>query len=228
MQRILLIDDDPAIAAVIRRGLSYEGFRVEVASSGPQGLAMVRDNPPDLVVLDWMMPQMDGLEVLRRLRLADENLPVLFLTAKDTPQNQIEGLEHGADDYVVKPVQFEVLLARIKALLRRQQREQPVVLRYADLRLDPLAHTVFRDGREIELTGLEFRLLQTFMESPERVFSKPTLLDRVWGLDFTGDENVVEVYVKQLRQKLEAASETRLIQTLRGVGYVLRLRAEDN
>lgn len=228
MQRILLIDDDPAIAAVVRRGLSYEGFRVEVASSGPQGLAMVRDNPPDLVVLDWMMPQMDGLEVLRRLRLADVNLPVLFLTAKDTPQNQIEGLEHGADDYVVKPVQFEVLLARIKALLRRQQREQPAVLRYADLRLDPLAHTVFRDGREIELTGLEFRLLQTFMESPERVFSKPTLLDRVWGLDFTGDENVVEVYVKQLRQKLEAASETRLIQTLRGVGYVLRLRAEDN
>lgn len=228
MQRILLIDDDPAIAAVVRRGLSYEGFRVEVASSGPQGLAMVRDNPPDLVVLDWMMPQMDGLEVLRRLRLADANLPVLFLTAKDTPQNQIEGLERGADDYVVKPVQFEVLLARIKALLRRQQREQPVVLRYADLRLDPLAHTVFRDGREIELTGLEFRLLQTFIESPERVFSKPTLLDRVWGLDFTGDENVVEVYVKQLRQKLEAAGETRLIQTLRGVGYVLRLRAEDN
>jgi DNA-binding response OmpR family regulator len=169
-----------------------------------------------------MMPGIDGLEVLRRLRAGDTRLPVIMLTAKDAPADQVQGLETGADDYVVKPFTFEVLLARVRALLRRQQAEHPPVLTFADLTLDTGGHTVRRGAREVILTSLEFKLLQAFLEHPQQVLSKEVLLDRVWGYDFGGNANVVEVYVKQLRQKLESAGEPRLLHTIRGAGYVLR------
>jgi DNA-binding response OmpR family regulator len=222
MQRILVIDDDPAITSLLKRGLSYEGFAVDIAGSGEDGLALARERPPDLVVLDIMMPGINGLEVLRRLRAADERLPVLMLTAKDAPADQVQGLEAGADDYVLKPFTFEVLLARVRALLRRQQVEHPPILTFSDLIFDTGSHTVRRGGREIVLTSLEFKLLQAFLEHPQQVLSKEVLLDRVWGYDFGGNANVVEVYIKQLRQKLESAGEPRLLHTIRGAGYVLR------
>ncbi len=221
MKRILVIDDDPGISSLLRRGLSYEGFSVATAASGEEGLSLARDIPPDLVILDLMLPGIDGHEVLSRLRSADPELPVIMLTARDTPDDQIRAFGFGAEDYVVKPFRFEVLLARIQARLRQSQ-TRSTELRYANLQLNPETHRVFRGERELELTGLEFRLLHAFMRQPERVLSKQVLLDQVWGTDFFGDANIVEVYVKQLRQKLEALGEPRLIQTLRGVGYVLR------
>jgi DNA-binding response OmpR family regulator len=222
MDRILVVDDDPAVTSLLKRGLSYEGFSVETAASGIAGLSAARDNPPALVILDIMMPGLDGLEVLRRLRSADENLPVMMLTAKDTPTDQVRGLETGADDYVVKPFSFEVLLARVRALLRRNQSEHPSQLHFIDLTLELATRTVKRGEREIALTSVEFSLLQEFLEHPRQILSKETLLNRVWGYDFGGNANVVEVYVMQLRQKLEAVGESRLIHTVRGAGYLLR------
>ncbi|MBI3962131.1 MAG: response regulator transcription factor [Deinococcus sp.] len=222
MQRILVIDDDPAVTSVLRRGLSYEGFAVDTAGSGAEGLALARDRPPDLVILDIMMPGLDGLEVLQRLRAADAQLPILLLTAKDAPADQVQGLERGADDYVVKPFTFEVLVARVRALLRRREADHPAVLRFADLSLDTGARRARRGGREIDLTSTEYDLLHQFLEHPRRVLPKEFLVDRVWGYEFSGTTNVLEVYVKQLRQKLEAGGEPRLIHTLRGTGYVLR------
>jgi DNA-binding response OmpR family regulator len=221
LKRILIIDDDEGITHFLKVGLSYEGYAVDTATTGEEGLRMAREQMPDLVVLDWMLPELSGLEVLRRLKSANEKLPVIMLTGKDAPDDQVMGLEAGADDYVLKPVRFEILLARIRARMRSYE-GQPEVITYADLRMEPLAHTAFRGSREIQLTGLEYRLLQLLAENPERVFSKSSILDRVWGEDFFGDPNVVEVYIKQLRQKLEAGGEPRLIQTIRGVGYVLR------
>lgn len=221
-QRILVVDDDPAITSVLRRGLAYEGYQVFSANDGSDGLAQAREQEPDLVILDIMMPGLDGWEVLRRLRSADTGLPVLMLTAKDAPADQAQGLNAGADDYVVKPFHFEVLLARVQALLRRQQAEHPRALRLADLTVDTGAHQARRGEREITLTALEFRLLEEFLLHPRQVLAKDQLLERVWGYDFGGNGNVVEVYVKQLRQKLEANGEPRLLFTIRNVGYVLR------
>jgi DNA-binding response OmpR family regulator len=222
MQHILVIDDDAAITKVLKRGLSYEGFAVETAASGAEGLSIARKHPSDLVILDVMMPGLDGYEVLHRLRAVDDQLPVLMLTAKDAPDDQVQGLEAGADDYVVKPFTFEVLAARVRALLRRRQVDHVPILRFADLTLDTGSHTVSRGRRAITLTSLEFKLLHEFLLHPRHVLSKEVLLDRVWGYDFGGNGNVVEVYVKQLRQKLEEHSEPRLLHTIRGVGYVLR------
>ena len=220
MQHILVIDDDPAVTSLLKRGLSYEGFAVATATSGAEGLAIAREHPSDLVILDVMMPGLNGFEVLQRLRAGDERLPVLMLTARDAPADQVQGLESGADDYVMKPFTFEVLLARIHALLRRQQVEHPTILHFANLTLDSGSHMVCRGEREIALTSLEFKLLYQLLLHPGQVLSKDVLLERVWGYDF--DANIVEVYVKQLRQKLEAEGEPRLIQTMRNVGYVLR------
>jgi len=222
MQRILVIDDDPAITSVLKRGLSYEGFAVDIAGNGVQGLGIARERVPDLVILDIMMPEMDGLEVLRRLRSADVQLPVLMLTAKDAPTDQIQGLEGGADDYVIKPFTFGVLLARVHALLRRQEADRPPVLRFADLSLDTSTRQARRGDREFDLTKTEYELLYLFLEQPRRVLTREILMDRVWGYDFEGNTNVLEVYVKQLRQKLASEGEPRLIQTVRGVGYALR------
>jgi DNA-binding response OmpR family regulator len=222
MQRVLVIDDDPAITSVLKRGLSYEGFVVDIAATGEEGLRSARDQPPDLVILDIMMPGLDGLEVLRRLRAADAQLPVILLTAKDAPADEVRGLEQGADDYVVKPFTFDVLVARVRTHLRRREAEQPAVLRFEDLSLDTAARRARRGARDIDLTTTEYDLLHQFMEHPRRVLPKDFLMDRVWGYDFGGNANVLEVYVKQLRQKLEADGEPRLIHTLRGAGYVLR------
>ncbi len=220
MQHILVIDDDPAVTSLLKRGLSYEGFAVATATSGAEGLAIAREHPSDLVILDVMMPGLNGFEVLQRLRAGDGRLPVLMLTASDAPADQVQGLESGADDYVMKPFTFEVLLARIHALLRRQQVEHPPILHFADLTLDTGSHVVRRGEREVVLTSLEFKLLHQLLLHPGQVLSKDVLLERVWGYDF--DANIVGVYVKQLRQKLEAEGEPRLIQTMRNVGYVLR------
>lgn len=222
MQRILVIDDDPAVTSVLKRGLAYEGFVVDTAGSGVEGLAIARDRAPDLVILDIMMPGLDGLEVLQRLRAADVQLPILMLTARDAPADEVQGLERGADDYVVKPFTFEVLLARVRALLRRQAAERPTVLRFRDLSLDSGTRRARRGAREIDLTSTEYDLLQQFLEHPRQVLPRDVLMDRVWGYDFGGNTNVLETYVKQLRQKLEAGGEPRLIHTVRGVGYVLR------
>ncbi len=222
MQRVLVVDDDPSITSVLKRGLSYAGFAVDTASSGAEGLSIARERPPDVAVLDIMLPGLNGFEVLERLRSADAQLPILMLTGKDGPADQVAGLEHGADDYVTKPFTFEVLAARIRALLRRSESEHPDLLHFADLSLDTGTRRATRGEREVDLTSTEYDLLTQFMQHPRRVLPKEFLMDRVWGYDFGGNANVLEVYVKQLRQKLEADGEPRLIHTLRGTGYVLR------
>ncbi len=221
-ERILVIEDDPKIADLLRRGLIYEGFEVDVAPDGESGLRLARDRPPDLVILDLMLPDMDGLEVLRRLRKASD-VPVLILTAKDAVSDRVLGLESGADDYVVKPFYFEELLARVRALLRRAHtRSAPEVLRFADLELDTGTRQARRGGRVIDLTPKEYDLLELFMRHPRQVLPRETIYERVWGYDFGGESNLLDVYVRYLRNKLEAGGEPRLIHTVRGVGYVLR------
>lgn len=222
MLRILVIDDDAGVTTLLKRSLAYEGYLVDVANSGEAGLSLSRVRAPDLVILDVMMPGLDGFEVLHRLRAAGDVMPVLMLTARDTAGDQVQGLESGADDYVVKPFDFEVLLARVHALLRRHQGEHALVLRCANLSLDTAAHTVHRGPRRVTLTHLEYKLLEEFLEQQGRVLTREKLLDRVWGQKYFGDANVVEVFIKNLRHKLESEGESRLIQTVRGTGYVLR------
>jgi DNA-binding response OmpR family regulator len=222
MARILVIDDDRGVTGVLKRGLTYEGYTVDTADSGYEGLMIARDYVPDLVILDLMLPGLDGLGVLERLRAADAHLPVIMLTARDAPADQVLGLESGADDYVVKPFTFDVLAARVKAVLRRRELHQPEVLRFGDLSLDTGGRRARRGEREIDLTSTEYEVLRQFLLHPRLVLPKHRLMDRIWGYDIEGSSNVVEVYVKQLRQKLEAAGESRLIHTLRGAGYILR------
>ena len=222
MHRILVVDDDATVTSVLKRGLAFEGYAVDTAATGMQGLNVARDRAPDLVILDVMMPGLDGFEVLNRLRSADANLPVLMLTARDGPADQVKGLESGADDYVVKPFTFAVLAARVKALLRRREIDHPEVLRFADLALDTGMKRARRGTRDIDLTSTEYEVLRHFLLHPKRVLPKHMIMDRVWGYDVEGSSNVLEVYVKQLRQKLEAAGEPRLIHTFRGAGYILR------
>jgi two-component system, OmpR family, response regulator MprA len=221
-EHLLLIEDDARIADFVRRGLIYEGFNVEVAPDGESGLAAARDRPPDLVILDWMLPGLDGLEVLRRLRAADDT-PVLMLTAKDSVSDRVQGLEAGADDYLVKPFHFEELLARVRAMLRRRAAEpEPSVLRFGDLELNTSTRQAKRDNRIVDLTAKEYELLEYFLRQPRQVLTREQIYDRVWGYDFGGESNIIEVYVRYLRGKLEAGGESRLIQTIRGVGYALR------
>ncbi len=222
MQRILVVDDDPSVTSLLKRGLSHEGFAVDVASSGPQGLDLARERPPDLVILDVMMPGVDGLQVLERLRAADAQLPIILLTARDAAADQVKGLGLGADDYITKPFTFEILAARVRAQLRRTEAEHAPVLRFEDLELDTGTRRARRGEREVDLTSTEYDLLQQFLQHPRRVLPKEFLMERVWGYDFGGNANILEVYVRQLRQKLEAGGERRLIHTLRGSGYVLR------
>ena len=222
MQRILVIDDDSTVTSVIKRGLVYDGYAVDTAATGAQGLTIARDRAPDLVILDVMMPGLDGYEVLERLRRANSSLPVMMLTAKDGPADQVKGLDLGADDYVVKPFRFEILSARVKALLRRCEQEHPEVMHFEDLSLDTGTRRAQRGDRTINLTSTEYELLRQFLLHPRRVVAKHVLMERVWGYEVEGSSNIVEVYVKQLRQKLEARGEPRLIHTFRGAGYVLR------
>ena len=219
---ILMVDDEPANLLSLEAVLEDLGQNLVRAESGEEALSIARVRAPDVMILDIMMPGIDGFEVVRRMRAAGDNVPVLLLTGKDAPQDQVEGLEIGADDYVIKPISFDVLLARIRALLRRHGDEVGHLLRVCNVSMNTEAFTVSRGRRTLQLTNLEFKLLHEFLKQPERVMSKSKLLDRVWGSDFFGDENVVEVYVRLLRQKLEAVGESRLIQTIRNVGYVLR------
>jgi two-component system response regulator MprA len=221
-ERLLLIEDDDKIADFVRRGLIYEGYQIEVARDGEGGLVAARDRPPDMVILDWMLPGLDGLEVLRRLRAASD-LPVLMLTAKDSVSDRVVGLEAGADDYLVKPFHFEELLARVRALLRRRMAEpEQETLRFSDLELNTITRQAKRGTRLVDLTAKEYDLLEYFMRHPRQVLTREQIYDRVWGYDFGGESNIIEVYVRYLRGKLEAANEPRLIQTIRGVGYALR------
>jgi len=220
-ERILIIEDDPAILKLLQRGLSYEGYTVDVATDGRMGLNLARDHHPDLVILDWMLPGMDGLEVCRRLRLGG-GLPILMLTAKDTIGDRVQGLDAGADDYMVKPFDLEELLARIRALLRRTQAERVQVYTFADLKMDTSSRIVTRGSRQIQLTAKEFELMELFLRHPRQVLTREIIFDRVWGYDFGGESNVLEVYIRYLRQKLEEGGEPRLIHTVRSVGYVLR------
>jgi two-component system response regulator MprA len=222
-EQILVVEDEARIASLISRNLRLEGYLVEVAPNGETALEKAISNPPDLVLLDVMLPDIDGLEVCRQLRMAGCDEPVLMLTAKDAIPDRVAGLDAGADDYLVKPFAFDELLARVRALLRRAAPpETEALLEFSDLALDPTTRQAQRGEREIELTAKEYDVLELFMRHPRQVLTRDIIYDRIWGYDFGGESNIIEVYVRYLRAKLEAEGEPRLIHTLRGVGYVLR------
>ena len=220
--QILLVEDDAKLAQFVKLELTQEGYDVTLAEDGMSGLTSARESSPDLVVLDWMLPGMTGIEVCRRLRSTGDKVPVIMMTAKDEISDRVAGLDAGADDYVVKPFSIEELLARVRAHLRRTHEEDPDVLSFGDLTLNQGTREVFRNGRSIELTAKEFDLLLYLMRHPRQVLTRDRILEKVWGYDFMGDSNIIEVYVRYLRLKLEENQEKRLIQTVRGVGYVLR------
>jgi two-component system response regulator MprA len=224
MRRILVVDDEPAVREAVGRALTLDGYAVGFAADGAEALGLLRADPPDALVLDVLMPSVDGIQLCRRLRGDGDRTPVLMLTARDSVGDRVTGLDAGADDYLVKPFALEELLARVRALLRRggdgTTDDQP--LRFGDLELDPGAHTVSRAGRPIELTRTEFLLLDLLIRHPRQVLTRTTIFERVWGYDFGPSSNSLEVYVGYLRRKTEAAGEPRLIHTVRGVGYVLR------
>jgi two-component system response regulator MprA len=220
-ERILVIEDEQKIADFLKRGLTYEGFQVDVRMDGEQGLKAARDTPPNLVILDVMLPGLDGWEVCRRLR-AGGAVSILMLTAKDSVNDRVKGFEVGADDYVVKPFAFEELIARVRALLRRSRVTEEAVFRFADLVLNVSTREVTRGNRKVDLTTKEFDLLHFFLRHPRQVLTREMIYDRIWGYDFGGESNILEVYIRYLRTKLEAGGETRLLQTVRGVGYALR------
>ena len=221
-ERVLVVDDDALVRRMLTRSLVAEGFEVEHVADGGAALAAAEASAPDLVVLDVTMPGLDGLAVCRRLRANGLRGSIIMLTARDAVADRVAGLEAGADDYLVKPFHFEELVARIRAVLRRRVAQTGRVLRVADLELNPETREVRRGGREVALTPREFDLLRLLMEQPRRVFSKSLLIERVWGYDYAGDDNIVEVYVGHLREKLGDRSDQRLIRTVRGVGYALR------
>jgi two-component system response regulator MprA len=219
--RILVVDDDPKVLSLMDRGLAFEGYTVDVAADGDSALAIADERPPHLVVLDVMMPGLDGLEVCRRLR-ASSDTAILMLTGKASVPARIEGLDAGADDYLVKPFAFDELLARIRALLRRALPTEHERLEFEDLILTPATRDVTRSGHAIELTTREYELLEFFMRHPRQVLSRDLIFSRVWGFDFMGESNVIDVHVMRLRDKLEATGGERLIHTIRGAGYSLR------
>jgi two-component system response regulator MprA len=222
MARILVIDDDEQLSAALRRTLLYEHYEVSVARSGVAGLLLAEEQRPDLIVLDILLPDIDGLEVCRRLRSID-SVPVLMLTARDDVADRVRGLDAGADDYLVKPFAVDEFLARIRALLRRRSSEgRTLQLSFADLTLDTISREVFRGERRIDLSTKEFELLALFMRRPGEVLSRDVIFDQVWNYDFGNQSNLIEVYVGYLRQKLERNGDCRLIHTIRGMGYVLR------
>jgi two-component system response regulator MprA len=222
--RILVVDDDRAVRESLRRSLSFNGYSVELAQDGQEALDLITRERPDAVVLDVMMPRLDGLEVCRRLRSSGDDLPILVLTARDSVSERVAGLDAGADDYLPKPFALEELLARMRALLRRTtpDDQESVAMTFADLSLDPMTREVTRGLRQISLTRTEFSLLEMLIANPRRVLTRSRILEEVWGFDFPTSGNALEVYVGYLRRKTEAEGEPRLIHTVRGVGYVLR------
>jgi two-component system, OmpR family, response regulator len=227
--RVLVVDDEPSIVDAVATSLRYEGFTVDEARTGRRALAQAQEDPPDLVILDVMLPDLDGLEVTRRLRADGIRVPILFLTARDSLQDKLAGLTVGGDDYVTKPFALAEIIARVHAILRRTgyESDDDGVLRFADLELDESAHEVRRGGNDIQLTATEFNLLRYFLLNPRRVLSKSQILDHVWHYDFGGDGNVVETYVSYLRKKLERHGPP-LIHTIRLVGYTLRESESSN
>lgn len=221
---VLVVDDEPAVRDSLARSLRFEGYDVSLATDGEQALRAVATDRPDVVVLDVLMPRLDGLATCRRLRAQGDTLPILMLTARDGVSDRVVGLDAGADDYLVKPFALEELLARLRALLRRYSpaEEQDTALTFADLRLDPVTREVRRGERPISLTVTEFNLLEMLLEHPRQVLTRAQIVERVWGFALEYSSNSLEVYVGYLRRKLEAAGEPRLIYTVRGVGYVLR------
>ncbi len=219
---ILLVEDEVKLARFVELELSSEGYEVRVAHDGMSGLSMAREAEPDLAILDWMLPGLTGVELCRRLRATGSKVPVILLTARDEVGDRVAGLDAGADDYVVKPFSIEELLARIRAHLRRTQDSEQEVLQFEDLSLNRITRQVFRGNRAIELTAKEFDLLEYLLGHPRQVYTRDQILEQVWGYDFMGDSNIIEVYIRYLRLKLEEQGEKRLIHTVRGVGYALR------
>ncbi len=223
--QILVVDDDQAVRDALRRALVMQGYDVELAGDGEEALLKLRSNPhaTDLMIVDILMPRLDGLGVTRRLRADGSQLPILMLTARDQVADRVAGLEAGADDYLVKPFALEELIARVRALLRRLgSEEQPTVLSFADLELDTGTREVTRGGEQILLTRTEFSLLELFLRNPRQVLTRSVIFDRVWGYDFGYGSNSLDVYISYLRKKTEAGGQSRLIHTVRGVGYALR------
>jgi len=219
--RILVVDDDARLAASLQRALAYEGHTVEVVADGPSALVAARDRPPDLVVLDVMLPGLDGVEVCRRLRQGSD-VPILMLTARDAISDRVSGLDAGADDYLVKPFAYDELLARVRALLRRREPRGGEILHCADLVMDVSAHEVRRGDRQVELTALQFDVLEHFLRHQRQVLERDQLLQAVWGIESDAISNVVDVTIAGLRSRLETDQQPRLLHTVRGVGYVLR------
>ena len=222
--RVLVVDDEVNIAELVAMALRYEGFAVRQAHAGAEAVSAAREFRPDVVVLDMMLPDFDGMEVLRRMRRTDPDVPVLFLTARDSVEDRVAGLTAGGDDYVTKPFSLEEVVARLRGLLRRSgalASERDNVLVVGELRMDEDSHEVWRDGEDIKLTATEFELLRFLMRNPRRVLSKAQILDRVWSYDFGGQANVVELYISYLRKKVDAGREP-MIHTMRGAGYVLK------
>lgn len=220
--RILLVEDEVKLARFLELELSSEGYQITVAHEGIEGLTIARENSFDLLMLDWMVPGLSGIEICRRLRSTGSKVPVILLTAKDEVADRVAGLDAGADDYVVKPFSIEELLARVRSNLRRTQAVDEDTLTFEDLTLNRRTREVFRGGQSIDLTAKEFDLLDYLLTHPRQVFTRDQILERVWGYDFMGDSNIIEVYIRYLRIKLEEQGEKRLIHTVRGVGYALR------
>lgn len=222
MAMILVADDDPKLLKMLRRTLAYEGFDVITATDGQAAVQMACEVKPDAIILDWLMPEIDGIGVLQTLRAEQNQVPVLMLTARDAVEDRVEGLDQGADDYLIKPFAPVELVARINALLRRVHSNADETLSFADLNLDLVSREVWRGSRRFSLTPTEFELLRFLISHTGQVLTRSQIVNQVWGLDFAGDDNVLEVYIGYLRKKTQADGESRLIQTVRGVGYVLR------
>jgi two-component system response regulator MprA len=222
MDKVLIVDDDDRLLKMLLRTFIYEGYNVSTAKDGEEALRKVYRDRPDVIVLDWMMPKLDGVGVLLALREDRNDIPILMLTARDAIQDRVQGLDRGADDYLVKPFATDELVARVRALLRRVGQRKAEKLSYANLALDPITREASRSERTFILTPTEYDLLELFLRHPRQVLERRQILTSVWGYDFVGDDNIIEVYVGYLRKKMEAGGESRLVQTVRGVGYVLR------
>ncbi|OIP78875.1 MAG: DNA-binding response regulator [Oscillatoriales cyanobacterium CG2_30_44_21] len=223
--RILLIEDDPKLSKFIEMELGLEGYQITVAMSGLDGLQLARDTQPDLVILDWMLPEISGLDVCTRLRKTGAKVPIIMLTAKDEICDRVTGLNAGADDYLTKPFSIEELLARVKARMRRMYPEAADNLQFEDINLSHASREVYRAGQRVDLTAKEFDLLEFMLRHPQQVLTRDQILESVWGYDFMGESNIIEVYIRALRIKLEVHNPKRLLHTVRSVGYVLRNHA---
>ncbi|PNU19230.1 DNA-binding response regulator [Geothermobacter hydrogeniphilus] len=220
--KILVVEDEKKVASFIKRGLEEENFSVDVAGDGEEGLTLAQSNRYDLILMDLMLPKMDGLSVVRELRAREITTPVLCLTAKDTVEDIVSGLDSGSDDYLTKPFAFAELLARVRALLRRGSQDRGAELTFADLRLDPVTHKVWRSEKEIDLTAKEYALLEYFMRNPEQVLTRTMIAEHVWDYTFDSFTNIIDVYVNYLRKKVDRDFQQKLIHTVRGIGYVLK------